>query len=468
MRSCNRLRTVKYYVFATPVIMLTVNSSCNHDQESKPNIIFILADDLGYGDLGCYGQQYIQTPRIDQMAREGIRFTQAYSGAPVSAPSRSVLMTGQHTGHTTVRENFGLIGGDDDEMGEKGHRIPLFEKDITIAEVLKKSGYATCVTGKWGLGENGSQGVPNLQGFDEWYGYLNQNHAVFYYTDYLWHNGQRDSIISNSKGKRQKYTHDLFTDFAMDFIRQHKTQPFFLYLPYTIPHLNMEVPELEPYTMNTGWSENAKIYASMITRMDRDVGKILDLLKELSLDKNTLVFFASDNGAAYTKESLNANIQFNSNADLKGTKGNLTEGGIRVPIIVRWPGKIPSGKVSQMPSYFADVFPTLVEITSSQNPGNLDGISILPTLLGKEQELDKRFMYWEQPYPKFAQAARCGNWKAIRKGGPGHPIYLYNLETDPHEESDVAINEPEIATMFENYLDTARTDSPFWPVETQK
>jgi len=424
---------------------------------NKPNIVFIMADDLGCGDLGCYGQQLIQTPRIDQMAGEGMRFTQCYAGACVCAPSRSVLMTGQHTGHTRVRENKCRVGGVRDEITGGGCRLALKDEDVTVAEVLKKAGYATGITGKWGLGDPGTSGVPTRQGFDEWLGYLNQNHAVFYYTDYLWHNGKKMTLEGNKDGKRQQYTHDLFTEFALDFIRSSRNEPFFLYVAYTIPHFNIEVPSTEPYT-DRPWPEKAKIFAAMITRMDRDVGRILDLLKKLGIDDNTIVFFCSDNGGAG-----NGGPMFNSNGSLKGDKGGFDEGGIRTPMVVRWPGKVPAGKVSDAAWYYADVMSTFAELAGVKPPTNIDGISVLPTLLGKQQDLDDRFMYWESPPPNLHQVVRWRHWKARRRK-QNRPLELYNLVEDPREEHNVADRHPDVVAVFETYLKTARTDSPNWPM----
>jgi len=433
-----------------------------------------MADDLGYADLGCYGQKLIQTPCIDQMAREGMRFTQCYAGACVCAPSRSVLMTGQHTGHTRVRENKCRVGGVRDEITGGGCRLPLKDEDVTVAEVLKQAGYATGITGKWGLGEAATSGVPTRQGFDEWLGYLNQNHAVFYYTDYLWRNEEKMILEGNKDGKRQQYTHDLFTEFALDFIRNHREKPFFLYVAYTIPHFNIEVPCTEPYT-DKPWPEKAKIFAAMITRMDRDVGRILDLLEKLGIDDgiddNTIVFFCSDNGGAG-----NGGPMFNSNGSLKGDKGGFDEGGIRTPIVVRWPprllvedksggwpGKVPAGKVSDTPWYYADVMPTLAELAGAKPPKNIDGVSVLPTLLGKQQNLDDRFMYWESPPPKLRQVVRWRHWKARRRK-QNKSLELYDLAKDLREEHNVAGEHPDVVARFETYLKTARTDSPNWPM----
>lgn len=453
----------KLNILLLPLLLITAGAlSCSHAKE-KPNIVFIMADDLGYGDLGCYGQELICTPNLDEMAKEGMRFTSAYSGSQICAPSRSVLMTGQHTGHTTVRQNNGRVGGEKDEITGRGHRIPLLDDDFTVAEVLKGSGYVTGLTGKWGLGEAGSTGEPNRQGFDEFYGYLNQNHAVYYYTDYLWKNGQRDSIRENRNNKGTKYTHDLLTDFALDFIRRHSKEPFFLYLAYTIPHFNIEVPEIEAYAMNTDWPEQMKILASMITRMDRDVGKIKEELKKLGIEDNTIIFFTSDNGPSYDRRVVGRDSLFNSNGPFKGSKGSLDEGGLRVPMIIVWSGTVPAGTVSDEPWYFADVLPTLADISGCRIRDNIDGISVWPLLKDENYKLPGRFMYWEKPHPDFDQTARYGKWKIKRKGGKGQSIELYNLEEDPEQEQDIASMHPDIVAMFEEYLKTARTESPYWP-----
>jgi arylsulfatase A-like enzyme len=424
-----------------------------------------MADDLGYAEVGSYGQEQIRTPNLDEMAREGMRFTSVYSGSQVCAPCRSVLMTGQHTGHTRVRQNSGLTGGVPDEMTGRGHRIPLLDEDFTVAEMMKEAGYVTGLTGKWGLGEAGSSGEPNRQGFDEFYGFLNQNHADLYYTDYLWRDGKRDSIPENRNGAEQVYVHDLFTGNAIDFIRRHRKEPFFLYLAYTIPHFNIEVPELEPYARDADWSEPQKILASMITRMDRDVGRIRDELKRLGLQENTLVFFTSDNGPAIGKRVPGRDTLFNSKSPFKGAKGDLDEGGIRVPMIVSWPGKVPAGRVSEQPWYFADVMPTLAEVIGNSIPGNTDGISVLPLLTDEHHILPERFMYWENPRMGLDQTVRYGQWNIRRTGGDGVPLALYNLEEDPGQEDDISSAHPDIVAMFEAYLKNARTESPYWPLE---
>ncbi len=415
----------------------------------KPNIIFIMVDDLGYADLGCYGQKEIRTPCIDAMAAGGTRFTQCYSGSPVCAPARSVLMTGQHTGHTTVRGNFGKGGVRG--LGGGDGRVPLGAEDVTVAEVLKRAGYATGITGKWGLGEPNTTGEPNRKGFDEWFGFLNQRRAHDYYVDYLWHNREKVDV----KGK---YVHDLFTDFGLDFIRKHRAGPFFLYMAYTIPHAKYEVPDIAPYA-DAPWSKDEKAYAAMVTRMDRDVGRIAALLTELGIDRNTIVFFCSDNGAAKLWEP------FASSGPLRGRKRDVYEGGIRVPMVVRWPDVVPAGLTSEAPWYFADVFPTCAGLAGAPASQGVDGVSVVPALRGMDQpQLSERFMYWEFFGKGFNQAARWRDWKAIRMR-PRRPLELYDLSRDVGEKDDVAGRHPEIVSRFEEYLATCRTESPAWPVE---
>jgi arylsulfatase A-like enzyme len=436
-------------------------------EEQKPNIIFILADDLGYGDLGCYGQRVIRTPNLDRMAAEGMRFTDCYAGSTVCAPSRCVLMTGYHTGHCLVRGNA---------------RVPLRPADVTVAELLKDAGYQTGIIGKWGLGEADTSGIPNRQGFDYWFGYLNQQHAHNYYPEYLWRNQQKsplrnevNHLIGGSDRtpggvatKRVDYSHDLFTEEAMVFLEQRKAERFFLYLAYTIPHANneagdrgMEVPSYEPY-QDQPWPEPQKGHAAMITRMDRDVGRLFAKLKELGIDGQTLVFFSSDNGPH--KEGGGDPAFFHSSGPLQGFKRSLHDGGIRVPGIARWPGKIKAGATSDLPCYFADFLPTACELAGTQAPAGIDGISIVPTLLGEGQQQEHDFMYWEfHEGASSQQAVRMGHWKAVR-AAPGAPIQLYDLRTDLAEAHDLAADHPEVVARIAEYLKTARTGSADWPL----
>lgn len=419
---------------------------------SKPNIIYLMVDDMGWGDAGCYGQKHIQTPNIDRLAKEGVRFTNVYAGGSVCAPSRSVLMTGQHLGHTRVRGNAGMVGG----VGGQ-RRVPLEPEDVTVAMLLKQAGYATGITGKWGLGEPDTTGIPNKKGFDEWFGYLNQQHAHTYYTDYLWKNTERMTIEGNLNGQEKVYSHDLFAGFTLDFVRRHKDAPFFLYLAWTMPHGKYVVPSLESYA-DKDWPQDYKVHAAMVTRLDRDLGRLLSLLKELGLDENTVVFFCSDNGGVDRREGV-----LDSVGPFRGQKGSQTEGGLRVPMIVRWPGKVPAGLVSHAPWYFADVLPTLCEIGGAKVTGKVDGLSVLPSILGRAQEeLNSRPMYWEQYSGGFRQAVRTGKWK-------GHYLpakdqfELYDLSADQMEEKDLAAQHPEVVRQMRDFMKSAHVPSPNWP-----
>jgi len=428
---------------------------------AKPNIIFVMADDLGYGDLGCYGQKHIRTPNLDAMAAEGMRFTDVYAGAPVCAPARSVLMTGMHTGHTTVRGNFGK-GGVRGLGGGKG-RVPLKAEDVTVAEVLKKAGYTTGITGKWGIGEPGTTGPPNKQGFDEWFGYLNQRRAHTYYPDFIWLNEEKYPLPGNTGGKKEQYTHDLFTDFALDFVERHADasrggKPFFLYLPYTVPHSKYEIPSTDPYT-DEQWKNDEKVHAAMVTLVDRDMGRLFALLKSEKIDDRTIVFFCSDNGAAKRWDG-----RFDSSGVLRGHKRDMYEGGIRTPMIVRWPGRVPAGRTSDAPWYFADVLPTLADLAGVDPSEKTDGVSVLPAILtGQQSDLHERPMYWEFFEGGFKQAARKGQWKAVRP--KGKPVELYDLSSDIAEKNDVASKHPDIAQWFDRYLNEARTESEHWPTK---
>jgi arylsulfatase A-like enzyme len=407
---------------------------------AAPNVVVVLADDLGYGDLGCYGQKKIRTPNIDKLAAEGVRFTQAYAGATVCAPSRCCLMTGRHGGHASIRGNR--------EIKPEGQE-PMPGDTVTLAHVMKKAGYATGIVGKWGLGHPGSASVPTRMGFDHFFGYNCQRKAHEYYPEYLWRND--DKVMLDGK----KYSHDLLANDALDFIRQHKNAPFFLYVPFTIPHAKLQVPDLGPYA-NEDWPKNLKTLAAMITRMDKDVGRVMALLKELNLDERTLVIFASDNGAAY-KDKF-----FNHSGALRGFKRDLYEGGIRAPVVARWPGRIKPGTTSEQVWAFWDVLPTFAELVGQKPPAGLDGVSVLPALLDG-RAVEHPPLYWEFHERGFDQAARIGNWKAVRNG-KGGPIELYDLATDPGEKRNVAAEHPDVVKRFAEYLRAARVDSPRWPI----
>jgi arylsulfatase A-like enzyme len=349
----------------------------------RPNILLLLADDLGVGDLGCYGQKVLKTPNIDRIAAEGTRFVNAYAGAQVCAPSRCSLMTGYHTGHATVRGNW--------EVYPEG-QYPLAERDVTVAAILKKAGYATGLCGKWGLGGPDSRSTPNQAGYDFFYGYNCQRHAHRYYTNYLWRNTERIDIPQSSR--KQVYSPDLIVGESLRFIRENRNRPFFLNCAWTLPHgeySTNNVPSLDKYR-DTGWTDEQKIYATMVDRLDSDVGRVMALLKELSLDRNTLVFVASDNGSV----DAEVNARFGSAGGFRDFKGSLREGGIRVPLIARWPGKVPAGHVSNFATAFCDFLPTAAELAGAGAPGGIDGISIVPTLLGRSQR-PHEYLYWEMP-----------------------------------------------------------------------
>jgi arylsulfatase A len=405
-----------------------------------PNVIFILADDLGYGDVGCFGQKLIRTPNIDRLAAEGMRFTQAYAGTTVCAPSRCALMTGLHTGHCPIRGNK--------EIKPEGQQ-PMPAGTFTVAHLMKRAGYTTGLIGKWGLGHPGSVSTPDKMGFDYFFGYNCQLKAHEYYPEYLWRNDEK--VVLGGKS----YSHDLMADDALAFVQRNRERPFFLYLALTIPHQKLQVPDLEPYA-NEPWPENLKKIAAMITRMDRDVGRLMALLKELNLDERTLVIFASDNGSVY-RDNL-----FNHSGPLRGFKRDMYEGGLRSPSIARWPGRIKAGAVSEQVWAFWDVLPTLADLTGQTPPAGSDGVSILPAMVdGKHVEHPP--LYFEFHERGFSQAARIGDWKAIRLGTT-LPIELYDLKADPAERHNVAAQNPDVVKRFEGYLKSARTESPTWPI----
>lgn len=435
--------------------------------ESKPNIVYILADDLGYGDLGCYGQKEIQTPNIDRLAAEGIRFTQHYAGSTVCAPSRCALMTGLHTGHCYIRGN---------------QRANLRPEDVTVPEVLKGAGYATGLCGKWGLGVEGEEGVPNRQGFDYFYGYLDQGHAHNYYPTFLMRNEERvtlSNVVPEPKdsgagvaSEKVAYSHDLIAQEGLDFVRRSHEQPFFLYWALTLPHANneageagMEVPDQGIYK-DRDWPENKKNMAAMVSRMDGDVGRLLDLLKELDIDENTLVIFSSDNGPH--KEGGNDPTWFDSNGPLRGIKRDLYEGGIRVPLIARWPGRIQPGTTSAHVSAFWDFLPTAAEIAGASAHDRLDGLSYLHALTGKSAAQDGHdYLYWEFTEQGGKQAVRRGDWKGIRLNvveNPDGPLELYDLKVDLGEERNVAGQHPEVVAELAALMVEAHADSVLFPL----
>ena len=444
-----------------------------------PTIILIVADDLGYGDLGAYGQQKIQTPNLDRMANEGMKFTQFYAGSTVCAPSRSVLMTGQDTGHTQVRGNAGK---------NKEMKQSLRDEDVTLAEVAKKADYRTALIGKWGIGEIHEPGFPLEQGFDEFFGYLNQTHAHNYYPKFLWRNRDTvrlDNVVQDVPREyasftggyatqKVDYSHDLLAQEALDFVEENQQGPFFLCLTLTVPHANneagkdgMEVtggdtPDYGPYA-DRNWPEAQKGTAAMITRMDRDVGRLLTALQEYGIDENTLVLFTSDNGPH--REGGNDPDFFDSNGPLRGIKRDLYEGGIRVPLIAWWPEHVPAGTTSDHISYFGDMMMTFAELMNVSPPNDLQSISLVPTLLGNsDEQRPHNYLYWEFYEQGSRQAVRMGNWKAIRQPMFTGTIELYNVENDLGEENNVAEQNPEVVEDMKRAMEKAHQPSPLWVV----
>jgi arylsulfatase A-like enzyme len=426
-------------------------------QPARPSILLILADDLGYGDPGCYGQRQIQTPNIDALAASGMRFTSAYAGSTVCAPSRCALMTGLHTGHAFIRGNA---------------RVDLPAGTLTVARLLKQAGYRTSLIGKWGLGKAGGSGQPDRQGFDEWFGYLDQRHAHTYYPTQLWDNGDEYFLAGNFGPGRTEYSHDLFTQRALDFVsRQSAAAPFFLYLAYTIPHANnergnqtgngMDVPTDEPYS-SRDWPQTEKNFAAMVTRMDSDIGRIAGELRSRGLDRNTLVLFSSDNGP-HREGGHNPDF-FHSRGPLRGIKRDLYEGGIRVPAIASWPGVIRPGSTSDAPWAFWDLLPTAAELAGLPAPKTTDGRSIVPILRGGEAPARDHF-YWEFHEGGFSQAVRAGTWKAVRKRSRNAPVELYDLAADLGETRDLARDKADLARRMAEIMRTARSDSREFPVK---
>ncbi|MDO8542149.1 MAG: arylsulfatase [Opitutaceae bacterium] len=437
-------------------LLLAVLGALPAGRAAAPNIVFILADDLGTGDLGCYGGKVIPTPNLDRMAAEGLRFTQAYSGSTVCAPSRCALMTGKHTGHGIVRANT---------FTQPEGQMPLPAGTFTLGAMLKQAGYATGAFGKWSLGGPGSSGEPARQGIDTFFGYLCQNLAHNYYPTML----RRNAEVAPLNGKT--YSHTVIFDEALKFIREQRPRPFFAYVPVTLPHGELQVPDASAFS-GKPWPRPVQNYAAMVALLDRDVGRLLALLKELSLDENTLVFFTSDNGAeVYYFKKGHAGTDLvpdyirllNSHGALRGYKRDLYEGGIRAPFIARWPGKVKPG-VSDHVCAFWDLLPTLAELTAQKAPADTDGISFLPTLIDAGKQRAHPHLYWEFHEGGFAQAVRHGDWKAIRRG-PMEAIELYDLKTDVGETKDVSVTHPEETQRAAALMQYERTDNPAYPVK---
>lgn len=444
------------------------------EQNTNPNVIFILADDLGYADLSCYGQTKFSTPNIDRLASQGMLFTQHYAGATVCAPSRSALLSGMHTGHTPIRGNKEILP-------EGQHPLP--DSIITMAEIFKEEGYKTGAFGKWGLGFPGSEGAPNNQGFDEFYGYNCQRLAHHYYPYFLRHNDKVDSLIANKGKEKEVYAPNLIHEKALAFIEQNKETPFFMFYPHVIPHAELIAPDsvMDKYRgkylpessyvgvdggpeYRTGPYESQKeahaAFVAMIEILDRQVGDVMDKVKELGIADNTIIIFTSDNGA-----HLEAGADpeyFDSNGVLRGFKRDLYEGGIRVPLIVSWPSKIKGGKSTNHISAFWDFLPTFSDVVGFKNKETWDGISMMPTLLSKGEQKRHDYLYWEFHEIGGRQAIRQGKWKAVRydvfKDRESIPE-LYNLDEDPSEQNDLANEYPRIARGLAQLMEESRTES---------
>lgn len=452
----------------------------NVNAQQKPNVIFILADDLGYGDLGCYGQKQIETPNIDKLAAGGIRFTQFYAGTSVCAPSRASLMTGLHTGHTPVRGNY--------EITPEG-QLPLPDSCFILPEMFKAAGYKTGAFGKWGMGFPGSEGDPVNQGVDQFYGYNCQRQSHNFFPDHLWNNTIRVPL-SNTPSNLKEYAPELIQQQALDFMERHRAAPFFMYLAYTLPHAALQLPagdqlfdhykkkfneqprQVKKEWDGTGYQPQAyprAAYAAMVTKLDNYVGEVIARLKKLGLDKNTLIVFTSDNGPH--REGGNDPEFFNSSGGFKGIKRQLTEGGIREPMIVNWPGKIKASRQSDYIGAFWDFLPTFAQLTGQSLQAKTDGISLLPLLLNKGQQRQHDFLYWEFHEDGGRQAVRMGKWKAIREGvikNPAAEVKLYNLLTDYAEKNDLAAANPEIVKKAREIMDREHVENENFPFLSAK
>jgi len=483
---------ITFFVFLLCSPWQAAISQAHKKEQRRPNFIIILADDLGYGETGCYGQTIIRTPNIDRLSAMGTRFTDFYAGSTVCAPSRCSMMTGLHTGHSQIRDNL-EIGKWEDYLGQE----PLKPNTMTLGRMFEQAGYKTACIGKWGLGGPGSTGVPNEQGFGLFFGYLCQRQAHNHYPSYLWYNdkhyitGNKDfsphqkltgnpaDPASYKQYQGQAYAEELFTEEALDFIRANKDSAFFLLMTYTLPHLALQVPDSyleqyrdlmtdKPYTGLMGYLPSQHphaTYAAMISALDDATGKIIQALAENHLDSNTCVIFTSDNGATFSLGGADPAF-FSSNGKLRGGKGSLYEGGIRVPCIAAFPGRIRPGAVCDIPYAFWDIMPSLAELAHIKAPAGLDGISFAEALKGGKNPPRHEFLYWEYTSAGGNQAIRAGKWKAVRKDlikEPSRMYELYDLSTDPYEKINVASQHPEIIMKMKEYSrKRTPSDKPEW------
>ena len=435
------------------------------ENNPKPNIILVLSDDLAQGDLGSYGQKLIATPNLDRMAEEGARFTQAYCGTSVCAPSRASLMTGLHSGHCPIRANRELRDENDKLIDGQ---MPLPAETLTVADVLKTAGYSTAVMGKWGMGRFDSTGSPLKKGFDHFFGYNCQRHAHSYFPTHLYRNDQSFDLPGNDgKGVGKTYAQDLIADDVLSWVRSQRDHPFFLFYAITLPHGRHEIHDLGQYA-SKDWTPQQKAYAAQVTRLDSDVGRLLGLLKELKLDEKTIVFVTGDNGSSFAPTSEIGRRFDQASNGLRGFKRELYEGALRQAAIVRWPGVVPAGRVSDEPWAFWDFLPTAAELAGAKLPPSYkpDGLSLVSMLKGGAAPQREHF-YWELHEGPSLQAVRFGDWKAVRKG-PSKPIELYALKSDPGEASDLAAEQPAIVAKAKALMDEARSDDPNWPLRDRR
>ena len=444
LSSANKMRVL--YLICLSLIGLICGAQAQraNDTIQRPNVVLIVAEQLGYGDLGVYGQKHFTTPRLDQFANEGLRFTNYYSGSSIGIASRSTMMTGKHTGNARIR-------GDKD--------MSLASMDSTLGELAKQAGYHTAAIGRWGFGGPGSPGIPTVKGFDEWFGYLTEDSAKTHYPTTLWRNQTNLFWAGNTHGKNDTYAPYLFTQTATNFVHLNRRKPFFLYLSYSLPAAPLQSPTDKPFKEKP-WPKPQKTLAAMIYRLDREVGRIMDSLKQLELDNKTVVFFTSSRGP-HADEGIDPSF-FNSTGGHRGLPGSLYEGSIRVPLLIRWPGTIEAGRTSDHICAAWDLYPTIANLMgiSDFEPG--DGVSLTPTLVGRRQTRHP-FLYWETHQGEsFAQAIRSGDWKAIRTT-PGQALQLYHLERDPTESVDLADRYRRTSRRMERFLNEARTPSLNWP-----
>ena len=451
-----RLRCLSLLLIGT-LAFVFVPPAISASPAARPNIVFILSDDLAQGDVGCYGQKLIKTPHLDNMAAQGTRFTQAYCGTSVCAPSRASLMTGLHAGHSPVRANWEIAPGEG--------QLPLPQNTVTVAQVLKSAGYATACTGKWGMGMFSTTGSPLKKGFDHFFGYNCQRHAHSYFPTYLYRDAERFELPGNDgKGVGQTYAQELIQSDAEQWIRAHRDQPFFLFYAITLPHGRHEIDQLGEYAQ-TDWTDQQKAYAAQVTRLDSDVGRVLSTLKELRIDEKTLVIVAGDNGSSFDEKSeIGRLFDQSMGGKLRGHKRTMYEGGLRQAAIARWPGVVPQGKVSDEPWAFWDFLPTAAELAGARLPEGFqpDGYSLVDLLKGSHAP-KREYLYWELHEGPFVQAVRFGDWKAVRSGAK-NPLELYDLNRDVGERNNVASEHLDVVAKAESLIAAAHRDDPNWPI----